>query len=84
MLVTHNLGKAGLTDGFIECLEKTFKKNELVKISVLRSATRNKKEIKAIAEHICEELEKKLEKKFTAKIIGFTIFVKKWRKLKQK
>lgn len=84
MLVTHNLGKQGLTAGFIELLEKTFKKNDLVKISILKSATRNKKEAKDIVEKICVELEKRLQKKFTSKVVGFTIFIKKWRKLKEK
>lgn len=83
MFVKHNLGKQGLTPGFIELLEKTFKKNDLVKISVLKTATRNKEEIKDIAEKICDELKKRLQKTFTAKIIGFTIVVKKWRKLKE-
>lgn len=84
MLVKHNLGKGGLTTGFIELLEKTFKKNDLVKISVLKTATRDKEEIKNIAEKICTELEKRLQKKFTAKIVGFTIIIKKWRKLKER
>jgi len=80
MLVKYNIGKSGLTKDFIENLEKTFKKNDLVKISVLKTATRDRDEIKKIAETICTELNKKLKKRFTAKIVGFTIIIKKWRK----
>lgn len=75
-----NIGKSGLKAEFIENLEKTFKKNDLVKISVLKAATRDRDELKKIAETICSELVKKYRKKFTAKIVGFTIIVKKWRK----
>ena len=84
MIVTHNLGKQGLTAGFIECMEKTFKNNDLVKVSVLKSATRNKQEIKDMAQEMCSELEKKFPKQFTAKVIGFKIYVRKWRKLQKK
>lgn len=80
MLIAHQLGKHGLTQGFIELLEKSFKNSDLVKITVLRSATRNRDELETIAQRICEELKKKLNKKFVAKIVGFTIFVKKWRR----
>lgn len=76
----YNLGKSGLTAEFIENLEKTFKKSDLVKISVLRAATRDRDELKKIAETICSELGKKFKKRFTAKIVGFTIFIQKWRK----
>ncbi|HDI02993.1 MAG TPA: hypothetical protein ENF67_00400 [Candidatus Pacearchaeota archaeon] len=36
MFVTFNIGKKGLTNGFLDLLEKTFKKNELVRISILK------------------------------------------------
>jgi len=83
MFVTFNIGKKGLTNGFLDLLEKTFKKNELVRISILKSATRDSEEVKAIANKICEEMNKRLKKDFTFKIIGFKIFVRKWRKLKK-
>ena len=82
MLVTHHLGKQGLTPGFFELLEKTFKKNDLVKVVVLKSATRDREEIKKVANEICSGLTSRTGKGFTAKIVGFTMFVKKWRKLK--
>jgi RNA-binding protein YhbY len=82
MLVTHHLGKQGLTPGFIDLLEKTFKKNDLVKVVVLKSATRNRDELKEISNKICIELTKKIGRGFTARVIGFTIFIRKWRKIK--
>ena len=79
-IVSCQLGKQGLSEGFIELLEKTFKNHELVKIAVLKSACRDRDEIKKIAEKICSKLKEKLNKNFTAKIVGFTIYVRKWRK----
>ncbi len=79
-LVNFEIGKKGLTREFIDAIEKTFKKHELVKVSVLKSATRNKEETRKIAQEICSELKNKENKEFTAKIIGFTIFIRKWRK----
>jgi RNA-binding protein YhbY len=76
----YNLGKRGLTEEFIAGLEKTFKKRDLIKISVLQTATRDREEIKIIAQKICDGLGKRLNKRFTAKIVGFTMFVKKWRR----
>ena len=82
-LITFNLGKNGLTDNFIDSLEKTFKKQDLIRIAVLKSATRDKEEIQKIARTLCSELKKRQKKDFTSKQIGFTIFIRKWRKLKK-
>ncbi|HJZ19137.1 MAG TPA: YhbY family RNA-binding protein [Candidatus Nanoarchaeia archaeon] len=70
------LGKQKITENFIETLKKFFKNRENVRVSVLRSATRDREEIKKFAEKILGDL----GKNFTARIIGFTIVVKKWRK----
>ncbi len=70
------LGKNGITNNFIYTLKNHFKKHENVKISVLKSAGHNKEKVKKYSEEILE----KLGGKYTAKIIGFTIVVKKWRK----
>ena len=80
-LVSFQFGKSGLTKGFINALETTFKNHELVRIAVLKSACRNRNELKKIAEEICSTLKEKTNKPFTAKIVGFTIFVRKWRKI---
>ena len=70
------IGKQRVTDNFIETLKEHFKKSENIKISVLKNATRDKKETREFAEKIIN----KLGKKYTARVIGFTIVVKKWRK----
>ena len=82
-IAVFNIGKQGLTKEFISALEKTFKKHDLIKVNILRSATRDKKEIKKMAQEICSELKKREKKDFTAKIIGFTLYIRKWRKLRK-
>jgi RNA-binding protein YhbY len=73
------IGKQGITDNFILSLKNLFKKHWNVKISVLKNATRDRKEIEKFSDEILE----KLGKKYTSKIIGFTIVVKKWRKVRE-
>ena len=70
------LGKQGISDNFIEGLKNHFKNYQNVKISVLKSAGHEKNKIKEYSEQILE----KLGKNYTAKIVGFTIVLKKWRK----
>lgn len=70
------IGKNGLTAGFFEALKNAFNIHKDVKISVLKSATRSKQEVEKIANQILNAL----GKKFTYKIVGHTIFIKKWRK----
>ena len=80
MQISVQLGKKGLTDTFIESLKNTFSKteNNVVRISVLKNLANRKKEIHNIAEKIISEL----GRKYTYKIIGFSIFIKKWRKVR--
>lgn len=75
-VLTVQLGKNGLTENFLETLRGYFKKHLTVKIAVLKSCCREREEIKKISEKILEEL----GKNYTARIIGFTIIVKKWRR----
>ena len=70
------LGKQGISDNFIETLKFCFKNHKNVKVSVLKSAGRDRQKIKEYSEEILE----KLGKNYTAKIVGFTIAVKRWRK----
>lgn len=70
------IGKQGITDNFIVTLKNHFKKSENIRISVLKNATRNKSEMKNFSNNILD----KLGKKYTSRIVGFTIFIKKWRK----
>jgi RNA-binding protein YhbY len=73
---TIQIGKQGVTNNFIETLKNHFIKHENVKISVLKNATRDKEELKEFTQRILDGL----GTKYTARVIGFTIVVKKWRK----
>jgi len=73
------LGKNGITDNFIETVKTYFTDVRTVKISVLPSAREDKSDVKKYA----NELLQKLGVHYTAKCIGFTITLKKWRKPRQ-
>lgn len=72
------LGKKGLTSEFLEGVKKRFEKPELknIKISVLKSARESREDVKKYA----EELQKYLGDRFSYRIVGFSIFLKKWRR----
>lgn len=70
------LGKNGVTENFIKNLRTQFKNCQTIKISVLRSYCRDKDKLKEITQEILN----KLGKNFTARTIGYTIALKKWRK----
>ena len=72
------LGKKGLTKEFMEDIQKRFEipKIKNIKISVLKSARESKKDVKKYAEEINEFL----GKKYTNRVLGFSIFLKKWRR----
>lgn len=75
------IGKKGLTKEFLENLKKRFenKINMGAKIHVLQSARESKEDVKKYA----EEIKNFLGEKFTYRIIGFSIFLKKWRKARK-
>ena len=70
------IGKNGLTDNFLNSLKDNFKTHENIKISVLKSAGHDKKKVKEIAEELVENL----GNNYTKRVLGFTIFIKRWRK----
>jgi len=70
------LGKNGITENFIETLKDHFKNHENVKISVLKSAGHDKDGIRRYNEEVLG----KLGRKYTARTVGFTIFLKKWKR----
>lgn len=70
------IGKNGITENFLQSLNGQFEKVRTIKISVLRSARENKSDVKKLA----DELLDKLGSHYTAKVIGFKIVLKKWRK----
>lgn len=71
------IGKNGITENFIESLKNNFKTHTSVRISVLKSAGHEKEKIREMAEEILGEL----GRNYNARIIGFTIVIKKWRKI---
>jgi RNA-binding protein YhbY len=75
-MIKLNLGKKGLTPEFIENLKKLFVTAEHVRVSMLKSSTRDKGEAKKWAEEIVSQL----GKNFTYNIIGYTLILRKWRK----
>ena len=79
MIREMQLGKNGVAENFIESLKNQFKNVQNLKISVLRSCCRDKEELKKIVDKILQ----KLGKNYTAKTIGYTIALKKWRKARE-
>jgi hypothetical protein len=93
------LGKQGLTDNFIQTLKGHFEKHNNVKIKVLKSAGHDKGKVKEISEEILKKLNsrprtaknevnllpttKSLGTHYTARVIGFVIMIKKWRKARE-
>jgi len=78
-LVKLQLGKKGLTSEFIKNLKRVLNNTENVRISLLKTSTRDKEKVREWA----KEIIKNLGKNFTYKIIGYTIILKKWRKIPQ-
>ncbi len=70
------LGKNGVTPNFIETLKLHFKNHNVVRISVLKSGTRDKEQLSEWSGQILDAL----GNNFTSKKIGYTLIVKKWRK----
>ena len=77
--ITRQIGKNGVTEGFILSLQNAFKTRENIKIVTLKSAGHDKAKVKEMA----EEIVNKLGKNYTYKMLGFTLFLKKWRKDKR-
>ena len=67
------IGKSGLTPGVLSSLNLALKTHTQIRISVLKSATRDRKDIEKMALEIVENV------KFKAsyRIIGFTIIIKR-------
>jgi len=70
------IGKNGLTDAFIGQVKSIFDTETLVKISILKSACRDKKE----ADEIGKRLVDALGVKFDYKLVGYVLTVVKYRK----
>lgn len=73
------VGKNGLTDGVIEQARKMLEKEKAIKVTLLKSSTRDRKEAKEIA----DKLASSLGDKFQYRLIGYTIVLKKHRKKRE-
>lgn len=71
MSVKFQIGKNGLNEGIIDNIRKSFKRHENVKISLLKSYSRDKERIINDAEKICSELGCKY------KLLGYTLMLKR-------
>jgi len=83
-VLTLQIGKNNLTTDFLENLRDCFNKkgNDQIRVTLLKSSDRDKQKTKETAEKIISYLDNLSQQKgkFTARIIGFTIVLKKWRK----
>ena len=70
------MGKNGLTNEFLMQAKSLFESQRMIKIIVLKSACRNKDELKTIADKIVEFL----GKNYKSKIIGYVLTISKFRK----
>jgi RNA-binding protein YhbY len=71
-----NIGKNGYNENIILTLQNAFKERENVKVIVLKSAGHTKENVNEIADKIVA----KLGKNYTYKVMGYTIFLKRWRR----
>jgi RNA-binding protein YhbY len=74
LIPKFQIGKAGITSGFIDSLELALKKHKLLKIHILKSAGHEKEKIKEFASKLQEHL------KVKTKIIGFVIVLRRRKK----
>ena len=66
---TFQIGKNGVTEGIINSLVLALKNHKQVRISVLQSATRDRKELQRMAGLLKEKMSTRCE----YRIIGYTI-----------
>ena len=70
------LGKNGLSDAFVEQVRMIFEDARVLKISILKSACRDKKD----AEEIGADVVSRLGPKFGFKLVGYVLTVVRYRK----
>jgi RNA-binding protein YhbY len=78
-IVEIQIGKNGLTSEFIEQVRKIMETKRALKIHFLRASTRDKDEAKKMADALVSSL----GSNFRYSLIGWTIVVKKSRKIAQ-
>jgi len=65
------IGKQGITDGVINSLNQDIKTHKQVRVHVLKSATRDRNQLKSLLEN----LKQKIKYKCSYRIIGYTIII---------
>lgn len=70
------LGKAGLSDAFVEQVKSIFENERIVKISILKSACRNRDDAVKIGESLID----RLGPKYSFKLIGYVLTVMRFRR----
>ena len=70
------LGKKGLTEEFLQTLKQHFENSKTLKISVLSSCCRDKKELKLIEKKILDFL----GENYNSRAVGYTINLRKFSK----
>ena len=76
LISSIQVGKKGVSENLINTLKSHFKNHQNVKVVFLKNSIRDKKKLKKQAEEIVNEL----GKNYTYRILGYTVFIKKWRK----
>lgn len=71
------IGKFGVTLGVIDSLALVLKTHKHVRISVLKSSGRDKESMKTITQQLIDGLSLKTKNTYTARIIGFTIILRR-------
>lgn len=75
---SFQIGKLGLTPGVLESLSLAFKTHKQVRISVLKASTsHNKAGMQTLASELVEKMSKEYGGNYRARIIGFTIILRK-------
>ena len=75
-MIQLQIGKKGLTKEFLEDLKIRFKNEENIRVSVLKSGSRDKEQLLKWKAEILNFL----GINFTCNIIGYTLVIRKWRK----
>lgn len=75
-IVHLQIGKNGLSDAFIEQVRRIFENERAVKVSFLKSSTRDRK----AADEMAKKLVSALGERYQYHLIGWTLIVKKGRK----
>ena len=71
------IGKKGLTPEFAEQLKRIFENEQMLKVAILKSACRDKKEAIKMADALLDML----GRNYTYRLVGYTLTIRKWRKL---